>query len=579
MKEDVFYFWLRFVEGTDLHRGLLTIGRIDPEWLAAMFSALTFSACQDRNSDEPLNLASLIKFALLREDPLGQYFDPAHLNASLEAIQLPFSSIDDVPSSFGNELLGKMLDVSRDSFSFSDTAVKEVAEQIILNDEKRSVLFTGDSAYVFVGDAAVREISVVLHGPYEGKYDGLFAAIFSRFFPGKIVPLKDWTSEEKIDVWFALPPWGYRSDSVFDAQLKKWSRFINKKIYAFVVPNLLTRKTKDLARERQDWVKAYGLQRVITFPENSFHNTAISLSLLEFSQLIRESRSIDIIELPALPSKGAVKKTSKTELNDWENECINALDGNAKYGQKVPVEELEQNQWILNLFSYRETEEKKEFKRFIEGQPCLPIFRLADIVRSQSLSRFLDQSQLDTRLEGKNGKPAYEVKLKNIDADGNLAFGDEDKLEIDLADFDNRALRKQVLEVGDILVGTIGSVGKIGIVTSIPDGSVLVCGQSLSIVRIKEEYKTNSLRAYFLFLYLKNKIVQDYLVSLSNRGSQSKRAGIPSLPLDEFSNLPVIQPTDDMVETAFNTFKTIQDKIITIKILEGEKNDLLMNSI
>ena len=93
MKEDVFYFWLRIVEGTDLHRGLLTIGRIDPEWLAAMFSALTFSACQDRNSDEPLNLASLIKFALLREDPLGQYFDPAHLNASLEAIQLPFSSI------------------------------------------------------------------------------------------------------------------------------------------------------------------------------------------------------------------------------------------------------------------------------------------------------------------------------------------------------------------------------------------------------------------------------------------------------------------------------------------------------
>ena len=130
MKEDVFYFWLRIVEGTDLHRGLLTIGRIDPEWLAAMFSALTFSACQDRNSDEPLNLASLIKFALLREDPLGQYFDPAHLNASLEAIQLPFSSIDDVPSSFGNELLGKMLDVSRDSFSFSDTAVKEVAKKI-----------------------------------------------------------------------------------------------------------------------------------------------------------------------------------------------------------------------------------------------------------------------------------------------------------------------------------------------------------------------------------------------------------------------------------------------------------------
>lgn len=110
-------------------------------------------------------------------------------------------------------------------------------------------------------------------------------------------------------------------------------------------------------------------------------------------------------------------------------------------------------------------------------------------------------------------------------------------------------------------------------------GRYWCAGQSLSIVRIKEEYKTNSLRAYFLFLYLKNKIVQDYLVSLSNRGSQSKRAGIPSLPLDEFSNLPVIQPTDDMVETAFNTFKTIQDKIRTIKILEGEKNELLMNSI
>lgn len=579
MKEDVFYFWLRIVEGKNLQRDLLTIKDISPEWLAAMFSALTFSACQDRNSDEPINLASLIKFALLGEDPLGKYFDPAHIRSSLEEIRVPFSSIDDIPSSFGNKLLGKMLNVSRHCFSFSDTAVKEVAEQIILSDEKRSVLFTGDSAYVFAGDAAAREISVALHGPYEGKYDGLFAAIFSRFFPGKIVPLKDWTSEEKIDVWFALPPWGYRLDSVFDAQLKKWSRFINKKIYAFVTPNHLTRKTKDLEKERQDWVKAYGLQRVIAFPENSFHNISISFSLLEFSQLVRESRSVDIIELPTLPSKGAVKRTSKTERNDWKNECINALDGNAKYGQKVSVEELERNQWILNLFSYRETEEKKKFKRFIEGRPCLPISRLADIVRSQSLSRFLDQSQLNTRLEGKNGKPAYEVKLKNIDADGNLAFGDEDKLEVDLADFDNRALRKQILEVGDILVGTIGSVGKIGIVTSIPDGSVLVCGQSLSIVRIKEEYKTNSLRAYFLFLYLKNKIIQDYLVSLSNRGSQSKRAGIPSLPLDEFSNLPVIQPTDDMAETAFNTFKTIQDKIRTIKILEGEKNELLMNSI
>ena len=165
---------------------------------------------------------ALIKFALLREDPLGQYFDPARLKASLEAIQVPFSSIDDIPGSFGNELLGKMLNISRYSFSFSDTAVKEVAEQIILSDEKRSVLFTGDSAYVFAGDAAAREISVAIHGPYDGKYDDLFAAIFSRFFPGKIVPLKDWTTDEKIDVWFALPPWGYRSDSVFDAQLKKW---------------------------------------------------------------------------------------------------------------------------------------------------------------------------------------------------------------------------------------------------------------------------------------------------------------------------------------------------------------------
>lgn len=498
MKEDVFNFWLRIVRGTDLHRGLLTIGNIDPEWLAAMFSALTFSACQDRDSDEPINLASLIKFALLREDPLGQYFDPTRLKASSEEIHVPFSSFDDIPSSFGNELLGKMLSVSRYSFSFSDTAIKEVAERIILSDEKRSVLFTGASAYIFAGDAAAREISVALHGPYEGKYDDLFAAIFSRFFPGKIVPLKDWTSEEKIDVWFALPPWGYRLDSVFDAQLKKWSRFINKKIYAFVVPNLLTRKTKDLARERQDWVKAYGLQRVITFPENSFHNTAISLSLLEFSQLIRESRSIDIIELPALPSKGAVKKTSKTELNDWESECINALDGNAKYGQKVPVEELEQNQWILNLFSYRETEEKKEFKRFIEGRPCLPISRLADIVRSQSLSRFLDQSQLDVYLEGKNGKPAYEVKLKNIDADGNLSFSDEDKLEVDLADFDNRALRKQVLEVGDILVGTIGSVGKIGIVTSIPDGAVLVMR---TIIIYCEKLKRNTKRIPYVHIF------------------------------------------------------------------------------
>ena len=289
------------------------------------------------------------------------------------------------------------------------------------------------------------------------------------------------------------------------------------------------------------------LKAVVELPSGYVPNSNISSMALFFDKADDNQNSVMFISLADDTCKDKENSNrNKTVLNDFAiNIMVNGLNGQeSELCRKVPFEEIEKNKYCLTPARYVLSEEgRKAQQQILRGS--VKLGDIAEFYRAQL-----------TRPENE-GNTFFEVSASDINPVGFVENpGKEILLSKDVSELKN-ALRKD-----DIVFAIKGSVGKVGLVTEEHDNWLI--NQSFVIIRIKNP----AWPVEFVFRQLKSTAMRMYV--------QSKTIGsvIPSLTMAELKNLPLIAPTDELIEEQKKKHERQVEIASKIAVLQEEIGEL-----
>lgn len=567
MKNLFFKYWSLVLETPNGSTIFKEPYRKDKCLMAAALSAVQFSA---EAAGSPIRtLADLIRYAKQNNDPVGLYLEDdkkvSHINVG------DYLRPELVPEeSFADALLDRIELTGCKKASLFPEARKVILSLISDSPRPRginSAIFYGVITAELAFDAARNKIHSKFVAQYK-EWGELFTAIFSRFAEGFLTFSSELQGcSERVDIFFAI---GQAPAIEIPPELK---RLIFKNVEGpifFLSPKSgmgLFRTEK----ERRDFIEEFGLSSVVDFGGSVLDGTLIPFYLLECPG-DRQKNEVKFLYFPRFPLSTRRKKSS--DLNAWAHHCLSFLRGDPMgTGVEeiwVPLSKIEENQWKIFPPLYYTSIEKKRLDQFISELKAIDLSKEFEIIRCQPLSRFTNEAS-SPDIEKRSTK-VYEIRLSHVESTGEIEIPEIGALKLPSNQLSESRLSRQVLHPGDVLLGVLGSVGKIAVVTDVPGNACWVASQAFAVLRPKGHRSGESayLLGLYLFLYLRSEIVWNYLLSSADEGGGAK-----SLSFDVLKKLPFVIPSEKDLLRAEEDYRRVIELNDQIKRMQNEIERIL----
>lgn len=281
--------------------------------------------------------------------------------------------------------------------------------------------------------------------------------------------------------------------------------------------------------------------RIALFVRTHFLSS-LRISSSEIRQKLIESHRIhQIIELPrsALGEASATtlilldeesKKHQDIEIYDFsQTKDLSLIFEGLKKGKipektKASIEEIQKNNYILDLRRYFLTE--KEKKALLElSENAIPLSDVAQFIRVQA---FLKKTNLD-KID------CLEIAVADIDDNGFVNYYQSKKVAVS----DIHRQRYQVQQ-GDILIATRGASGRIGFIENTVDN--LIASQTFIIIRSTDPQKYPP---EYIFQCLQSETVKKYIES-----RVMGKSILSTLPMADIRGIPIQVVTEEKAQKA-----------------------------
>lgn len=565
MKNLFFGHWLQLLQ-TPVGSTIFKEGyRGDKYLAAAALTAVQFTA--ECNGQAVRTISEIIQYVRQHNDPVGKFLEEDNDLSSLDVERLS-PRITSVPEeSFGEELLAR---VREEGFnrSFLPLKSREVLLSLMSNSceehEIKSAIFYGFSSAELAFSAASRKIRSRFITPYK-EWAELFTAVFSRFVGGFLTCDDEMQSRQgRADAFFSIAE--FPAPSIPPELKRQIFRGVDGPIFFLSPKNGMGFFRTE--KERRDFIEEFRPGSVVDLGGNIFYRLLVPFYLIECPGE-RQKKEINFIYFPKLP-----RKKNGPELDAWAHHCESFLRGDPQgtgvEEVSVPLSKVEVNQWKIFPPLYHTSIEKKKFDQFISGLETIDLGKGFDIIRCQPLSRFTTEAHTSDSEQGLTA--AYEIRLSHVESTGEVVVPEASALKLPSNQLSESRLSRQVLHPGDVLLGVLGSVGKIAVVTDVPGNARWLASQAFAVLRPKGHRSGESayLLGLYLFLYLRSEIVWNYLLSSADEGGGAK-----SLSFDVLKKLPFIIPSEKDLVRAEEDYRRVVELNDQIKRMQKEIERIL----
>jgi hypothetical protein len=328
--------------------------------------------------------------------------------------------------------------------------------------------------------------------------------------------------QEPFDLGFSFPPLAIRVKSENFGEYRIIKDMLNnvKGRFCIILALGFTFQSGPTEKLRKQILNEKRLKAVVELPSGLFASTSISTVALFFDKADENQDSINLISLTDDKCKNkATNGRNRIVLNDFAMDILNkGLNGeDTIFSKKVSLEEIANLKFILSPDRYiLSPEEIVAQEQILKGDTKLS--EIAEFLRVQAIK------------PDSSGETFYEVNAASINC---MGFIDTIEKQF-LLSKDNPAT-KNPLQKNDIIFAIKGSVGKVGFVATNPQNCLI--NQSFVIIRITDP----KWPAEFVFRQLKSSTMKLFI--------QSKTIGavIPTLNMSELKDIPLISPTEELV--------------------------------
>jgi type I restriction enzyme M protein len=295
---------------------------------------------------------------------------------------------------------------------------------------------------------------------------------------------------------------------------------------ACLVPNgILFRTTLAEQSFKDQLIRRYGLNAVISLPLGALPGAGVATSLLIMD---RESWFRDsVLMVDRHADVTGRKGLDQRQVDEIGHRLANLYP--VAWARHVPIEEIAGNSFNLAADRYVLPPDAERTQSVLHSSATVVLEEIAEIYRPQALAGGADGLAARDTPE----LPVWEVAVSDLDEVG--AVGQPRK-RVTLSSFDLAKAKKAQLQVGDVLLVTKGSVGKVGLVVDVPDDAVWVANQSFAILRLRKHSPIIDPRV--LFRFLDSQMGQGIF--------QRLRVGatIPSIQMADVRNLAILLPSE-----------------------------------
>ncbi len=370
--------------------------------------------------------------------------------------------------------------------------------------------------------ATGRNLSVHRREPFEELLRD-WPAVTSMFDATCVVPPFNAKVRLEYPIQMGLPPatseaWGITLASVR-----------SRNIGACLVANgFLFRTSMGDQAFKSKLLTRYGLSAVIGFPGGAaIAQSGISTALLVVAP-IAEHHSVRMVDTSSLIE-------GRRSISDSVIEAVQSSitdGGPANLCRTVPLSEIANNNFNLLPDRYVQDENSVRLRDILREGKAVSVEDLAEIYRPQPTppSSPVDEEAFPYRRE-----IFHELAVSDLDEAG-IAMTPAKQVALESgAAF---KVRKAQLEVGDVLVVTKGSVGRVGFVRSVPLNHPWIANQSFAILRLRKNGPLRDSR--LLFRYLSSDIGQSQLMNLK------VGSAVATLQLADLRKLLVMLPPEEV---------------------------------
>lgn len=388
-----------------------------------------------------------------------------------------------------------------------------------------------------------------------------------------------WTENRRLklfDVSVANPPFSvrYKQETLFDL----YERFPEKTLYGevlhirhvlaqtrrravVVVPNSILFRTA--AGERQfkvDLLQSGILEAVIELPASMLTTTNISFSVLVLNKEHRYN-SVFFIDassehfFEAKKGRGSLDTGRRTLKNIEEIVHLFERREASKFSQMVNQTDCAANDYNLVPARYVATGQQLKLDQLLRDNSLVALDDIAEIMRPQYLK---EDAVID-------GQEVLEVSVSDIGDDG---YVHSPQKNVTVSEKALAKVKNQILQPGDILLASKGSVGKVGMVPSNIEG-IWLANQSFQVLRLRPNKHITD--PVVLFRYLASPAAQA-LIHARTGGS-----GVRMIQTRDVKALPVIVPTPKEQAAIVNEHNKIMSLYKEIARLQAEAENLSKN--
>ena len=322
-------------------------------------------------------------------------------------------------------------------------------------------------------------------------------------------------------------------------------------------PSFLFQASKANQAFKARAVYDYGLDAVVSLPMGSLHGTPLSSALVIFRPSATKRRAHLLPNVFMVDARGYRPRSgSDLTLPEGFGALIREHTP-SEISSLVSISEIEANDFVLLPERYVLSPEMRRVRELTSSSKTVVLDDIVELYRPQALRGPKDTGLAHDTL--------FEVGVADIDEVGLVRDASKQVFVTPEAALQARKAR---LEPGDIILVIKGSVGKVGFIREVPEGSNWLASQSFAILRLRGHGPIRDPRV--LFRYLSSSLGQGVL--------QSLRVGtaVPGLQMADARRLAVaVPPLEEQGEIARDVDElfAIQDEIeqLRSKLVDRQK--------
>jgi type I restriction enzyme M protein len=291
-------------------------------------------------------------------------------------------------------------------------------------------------------------------------------------------------------------------------------------------PNFLFRSSTTDKIFREHVIRKFGIDTIVGLPSGMFSGSMISSALLFFKpSAARGARSRNLPSVFMIDAREGWKRSAP---DAGKLEALADLLRTHKptdISVSVSIDDLAANNFDLSVGRYVLDPLAQRVRKVAADETLVSLEDLVELYRPQAIPS----------AKGTASAPELtlaEVGVADIDEAGLVRYPSK---QLAMAQDVALQARRAHLESGDVLLVIKGSVGKIGFVRAIPEGTPWLASQSFAILRLRQHAPLKDPR--ILFRFLSSGLGQSYIRSIC------VGTAVPTLQMATVRRLMIVLPS------------------------------------